>query len=212
MNTAEGGFRITDGQLVLDSNQALPIRTTLPRGTMTQENLKPFPVPVQRCFVWDSGQPLPSTAAADDLAVSVGTYGTNTPALSAGDVKAAGAVTRYARVVFSLPLEYVAGETVTLRLHAGMLTAAADVSCTVDVQAYKTSREAGVTGGDLCATAAQSMNSTTFAAKDFTITATTLEPGDELDVRITIASNDAASVAAVKPTIGAILLLCDVQG
>jgi hypothetical protein len=179
---------------------------------LKQEDLKSYPVLLTNFFVWDSGQPLPATAAAsDDLAMSVGTFGTNTPAISSGDCKNA-TTTRYARTVLSLPPEYVAGETITLRLSAGMLTTVASSSCTVDVEVYLTNRESLVSGSDLCATSATTINSLTFANKDFTITPTSLNPGDQLDVRITIACVDVATGTAVKPTIGSVELLCDVKG
>jgi hypothetical protein len=62
----------------------------------------------------------------------------------------------------------VAGETITLRLSAGMLTTVASSSCTVDVEMYLTNRESLVSGSDLCATSATTINSLTFANKDFT--------------------------------------------
>jgi maleate cis-trans isomerase len=51
-----------------------------------------------------------------------------------------------------------------------------------------------------------------FAAKSFTITSSGLVAGDVLDIRLTIAVNDAATVTAVTPTIAAIDLLCDIKG
>lgn len=207
----KGDLRIREGQLILDPNQTLPIATPLPRGCLKQEDLTAFPIALADFFVWDSGQPLPATASSDDLGISVGTYGTNTPAISAGDVKNA-TTTRYARKVLSLPSEYVAAETVVLRVSAGMLTTVASSSCTVDVEVYLTNRESLVSGSDLCATSAQSINNLTFGNKDFTINAGGLTPGVELDIRITIACADVATGTAVKPTIGAIELLCDVKG
>lgn len=206
-----GDVRVRSGQLILDPNQTLPIATPLPRGVLKQEDLTKYPVNLASFYVWDSGQPLPSTAAADDLSISVGTYGTNTPAISAGDVKNT-TTTRYARLVLTLPPEYVAGETITLRFSAGMLTTVASSSCTLDVEAYLSNRESLVSGTDICATSAQSINSLTFANKDFTITPSGLNPGDQLDIRITVACTDSATATAVKPTIGSVELLCDVKG
>ena len=111
-----------------------------------------------------------------------------------------------------LPHNYVAGETVTIRLRAGMKTTVADTSATVDVQAFKSNNEGAVDGSDLCATAATTCNSLTPADKDFTITPTTLSPGDWLDVRIAIATNDGATAGAVIGFIGRAQLLCDTKG
>jgi hypothetical protein len=110
-----------------------------------------------------------------------------------------------------LPECYEAGETVTLSLSAGVVTTVASVSCTVDVECYELDKIGGI-GSDLCTTSATTINSLVFAAKSFTITSSGLVAGDVLDVRLTIAVNDAATVTAVTPTIAAIDLLCDIKG
>jgi hypothetical protein len=61
-------------------------------------------------------------------------------------------------------------------------------------------------------TAATDMNNLTFANKDFVITGSSLSPGDVLDIRIAVAVNDAASVAAVIAALAATDLLCDIKG
>lgn len=198
------------GNIVLTGSGAT-ISPARPRTESALEEDAVFPIPPASWFVWDSGQPLPATAASDDLAHDPGTFGTSTPAISAGDVKTLTA-TRRARTTIQLPAEYAAAGSVTIRLSSGMLTTVAGTSCTVDLEVFKLNREGIVSGSDICATAAQSINSLTFADRDFTITATTLEPGDILDVRLTIASVDGATGTAVKPTIGAAELLCDIRG
>jgi hypothetical protein len=177
---------------------------------LKQEDNAAYNVPVNTLCVWDSGAALPTAAAADDLAVIAGTWGTDTLHISAGDCKTITA-TRYGRFAFTLPVEYVAGQTVTVRLNSGMLTTAADGSCTLDVEAYKVG-SAVVSGSDLVATAAVSMNSTTFANRDFVLTSSGLSPGDTIDVRIKIACVDTATATAVKPTIASVKVLCDVKG
>jgi hypothetical protein len=149
--------------------------------------------------------------ATDELSVVDGTLGTNAPSLQTENLQDVGATTRYARFLVRLPSEYVGSETVQLRFAAGMLTNPADVSATLDVECYK-SDEDNTVSLDLCETAAQSMNSTTFADLDFTITSTVLSPGDMLDVRIAVAVNDAATGAAVIGCVAAIKRLCDTQG
>jgi len=171
-----------------------------------------FPVKLTDFRTWDAAATnLPGTAASDDLALITGTFGTNPLRIQAGDLKAAGATTRRAIVEVTLPECYVAGETVTIKVYAGMVTTVADTSCTVDIEAYKRDKTGSI-GSDLCATAAQSINSTTLAAKSFTITPTTLSPGDVLDVRVSITCTDAATGTAVTPTIAAFDLVCDVKG
>lgn len=91
-----------------------------------------------------------------------------------------------------------------------METSVADVSATVDMEAYELQMD-GTISSDLCTTAAQSINSLTLANKDFVLTATNLAAGDVLDVRVTIAVNDAASGTAVQGVIDKLILRCDVK-
>jgi hypothetical protein len=179
---------------------------------LKQDALAIFPVRLTGLRVWDAIHTnLPGTAAADDLALIGTTFGTTAPVVTAGDCKALGATSRYARFMVELPECYEAGETVTLSLSAGMVTTVASSSCTVDVECYKIDKITGI-GSDLCATSATTINSLVFSAKAFTITPSGLTAGDVLDVRLTIACNDAATGTAVTPTIAGIDLLCDIKG
>lgn len=179
---------------------------------LKQDALAIFPIRLTGLRVWDAFHTnLPGTAAADDLALTGTTFGTTAPVVTAGDCKALGATSRYARFMVELPECYEAGETVTLSLSAGMVTTVASSSCTVDVECYKIDKITGI-GSDLCTTSATTINSLVFAAKVFTITPSGLTAGDVLDVRLTIACNDAATGTAVTPTIAGIDLLCDIKG
>lgn len=179
---------------------------------LKQDALAIFPVNMMDLRVWDAIQTnLPGTAATDDLALIGTTFGSTAPRITAGDCKALGATTRYARFMVELPECYEAGETVTLSLSAGVVTTVASVSCTVDVECYKIDKIGGI-GSDLCTTSATTINSLVFAAKSFTITSSGLVAGDVLDIRLTIAVNDAATATAVTPTIAAVDLLCDIKG
>lgn len=184
----------------------------LDRSKLAQDTLKPYPIPLENFRVWDAYQTvLPGTSASDDLGLYGGTFATGSQLVRTYDVKNAGAVTLYARVRASLPAEYDAGETITLRMKCGMVTTVASSSATVDVECYKVDG-AGSIGSDLCATSATSINSLTFANKDFTITPTGLSAGDVFDIRITVAVNDSATATAVIAAIGSVDLLCDVRG
>lgn len=188
----------------------IPAQTRL--TILKQDALAIFPVNMMDLRVWDAIQTnLPGTAAADDLALIGTTFGSTAPRLTAGDCKALGATSRYARFMVELPECYEAGETVTLSLSAGMVTTVASSSCTVDVECYKIDKITGI-GSDICTTSATTINSLVFAAKAFTITPSGLTAGDVLDVRLTIACNDAATGTAVTPTIAGIDLLCDIRG
>lgn len=194
---------------------SLQVTGSLPgysRSNLTQDNLVRTPVDLERFRVWDAYQTALGTPATDDLGIGTGTFGTGLPYLSAGDLKAAGATTRRARCLVQLPPEYVAGQTVQLWLYAGMLTTVADVSCTVDVEVYKSAQDTLKTGSDLVVTAATTINSLTFGAKAFDLTATSLSAGDWLDIRVSIACNDAATVTAVTPAIAHAELVLDIKG
>lgn len=208
MSSTFDDVRISGNLTIKDTGIAAQTRATI----LKQEANAIIPIPLTGLRVWDAYQTnLPGTAATDDLALVGGTFATAPPVISAGDLKAAGATTRYARFQMQLPECYDAGETVTLRFSAGMVTTVADTSCTVDAQVYKLDKVTGI-GADLCATAATTMNSLTFGNKDFSITSSGLTAGDVFDVRVAIACTDAASGTAVTPTIAAIDLLCDIKG
>lgn len=176
-------------------------------------DLQPFPIPLTNFRVWDALHTvLPGTPAADDLGLVGGTFGTATPSLRTQDLKAAGASSNRARVLVQLPWDYVAGESVTIRFRAGMITTVAGSSATLDCEAYKLQADPDdAIGSDLVSTAATTINSLVFADVDFVINPASLSPGDILDVRVTTAVNDGASATAVIAGITSAKLLCDVR-
>ena len=203
------GVTSTTGSL---TNAMCSTSMELARTKLAQDTLQPFTIPLTQFRTWNAlATNLPGTAAADDLGLDNATFGTGSPHLTAGDLKAAGATSRYARVHIPIPVEYDDGQTCNLRVHALMQTTVADASCTVDVECYRSDEEAGISA-DLCTTAATSMNSLTGADYDFTLTPTTFVSGDTLDLRIHIACNDAATGTVVEAVIGAVQLICDVRG
>lgn len=205
VNTITGDQRITGNLQVAGS-----ITPRRPRTERQQRELVPFPVPLTSLRVFDAIQTnLPGTAASDDLGISAGTYGTNAPKLVTSDAKAT-TVTQKARFTLRVPEDYEDGETIKLRISGGMNTTVSDGTATVDVSAYLNGRDGTIDGSDLVTTAATTINSLTFADKDFTIDGSGLSAGDELDVLITIAITDAATATAVIGAIGAIELLCDI--
>lgn len=216
----DGDVRVT-GELTANSfgltvasltNDDIKANAAIARTKLAQDTVQPYTLPLTQFRTWDAlATNLPGTAAADDLGLDNATFGTGSPHLTAGDLKAAGATSRYARAHVVLPMEYDDGETCNLRVHAGMLTTVADTTCTVDVECYRSNEETGISA-DLCTTVATDMNSLTFSDIDFTLTPTTFVSGDTLDIRITIACNDAATGTAVEPVVGAVQLLCDVKG
>lgn len=175
--------------------------------------LQPFHVPLADFRVWDAfATLLPGTPAADDLGLVGGTWGAATPSLRTQDLKSAGLTSNRARVLVQLPWEYVAGQAVKLRFKTGMITTVAGTTATIDCEAFKLQADPDdAIGSDLVSTAATTINSLVFADIDFVITATSLSPGDVLDVRITTAITDAAAVTAVIGGITSCKLLCDVR-
>ena len=153
--------------------------------------------------------------STEDLKVVRGTVGTNAISLQTEDLHDRGAATtRYARYTVQLPPEYVAGQTVKIRVQGGMITTVADTTATADVSAYLNDEDNTVSA-DLCTTAATTINAliATPTTVDFVITASTLSAGDMLDVRIAIAVNDDNNGASVViGCVSQLALLCDTQG
>lgn len=191
------------------------VTTLFARTQLQQDTLAAYPVPLTDLRVHDAFQTvLPGTAANDDLGILGTDFTAACPTVVTQDEKAnMGAHSSYGRFMTQLPAEYQAGETVVIRCFAGMKTNVADQSAVIDIEAYKFTGDGGRTGGDICATSAVSINgSTTNSARDFTITASSLSPGDWLDVRVTITIDDDATGTAVIGEIDYIQLLCDIRG
>lgn len=148
---------------------------------------------------------LPAVAANDDMGLITGTPGTDGPTLQGVDF---GATTsdEKASLEYTLPDDYIPGAAVTVRVRAAMLTTVADTSCTVDVEAWLTDED-GAVGADICATAAQDMNSLTPADLDFTITPTGLVAGDKLIIRVSFAGSDTGNLGVMIPEISKFSIL-----
>lgn len=193
----------------LDLNVPLP---AIPRADLAQRTGCEFVVPWHAFRVWDAvATNLPAAAANDDLGLVGGTWATDSVVIEAGDLKAAGATTRYAWFSWAIDEKYDSGQALTLRIRCKVETTVADTSCTVDVECYKADHEGGI-GSDLVSTSATSFNSTTVSNKDFVISPTGLEAGDILNVRLAVACNDAATGTAVTPQIGKVSWIATVKG
>jgi len=178
---------------------------------LAQRVLAELIVPLTNARTWDSiATNLPAAAASDDLGLVSGTWGTNPARITAGNVRTLGATTRRLYLAIPIPANYEDGQTIQLQIRAKIETTVADVSCTIDAEAYVGAD--GALGSDLVTTSAQSMNSLSAASYDFTVNATGVDPGDLLEVRLSISSNDAATATAVTPAIYSIALLCDTRG
>lgn len=181
------------------------------RAQLKQDDLAVFQIPLTDFRVHDAFQTnLPGTAASDDLALIGTAFGTSSPTIQTSDLKNT-TDTQRARCVVRIPESYVTGETVKIRVFAGMNTTVASASATVDVEAYEVDGTGGISS-DLCTTSATSINNLTNSAKDFEITSSSLAAGDLLDVRISIAISDSATGTAVIGEIGYVALLADIKG
>jgi hypothetical protein len=187
------------------------ITGSIARGNLVQDDLAPYVIDLTQMRVHDARQTnLPGTAANDDMGLITGTPGTDAPTLQGVDF---GGTTTDEKTAFTftLPPEYVSGETITLRVRAAMLTTVSDGTATVDAEVWKEDG-AGDVGTDICATAPQSINSLTPANKDFTITPTGLVAGDVLQVRLAFAGSDTGNVGVMIPEISKVTMLLDVKG
>jgi hypothetical protein len=188
------------GNLTVTDQIVLPAQ---PRTILTQDSSAAYVIPWTAWRKHDNYHVnLPS--AADDannyLGLVGGTFGTsNSPSIQTADEGANGDAvdTAYARTFFTLPPEYVADGSVVMRFHAGMITAIADATATIDIQVVESNKKAGGGGADLCTTVATTINSVTFANVDFTITDTDLVPGDVLDILVAIAVKDEATAVTI---------------
>lgn len=180
------------------------------RALHTQDSNVEFPVALSDARVFDSGAMLPTTAASDDLGIGVGTAGTQGFYLTTSDAKAS-TTTQKAILEVIVPYEFDAGETLQLVVNGQMNTTVSDGTATVDLEVYKVGDD-GTHGTDLCATAAQSINSLAAADKTFTVTATSLNPGDKLNALVTIAITDAATGTAVIGRVNSIRRKLDCRG
>lgn len=205
MSQHVGDLEITGALRVLGAITGSLSKSNIP---VVQNSI--FELPFANLRVWDAfATLLPATPAADDLGLVNQVFGSGGPPyVSAGDVKASSS-TRRARFTYHMPIEYVAGRDASIRLHAGMLTTVAGTSCVVDLEAFLIGIDTAYDGVDLITSAAQSINSLTFAPIDFVLdTGNGLAPGDFIDVRVSVTWVDAATVTAVIPAIAKSSLIC----
>lgn len=192
------------------TNGMIAAAAGIERSKLATETLK-FNVPLEDVRIWDAFQTvLPTTAAADDLGFVIGTWGTDAPVIQTSDSKNT-TVTQRARFSYRLPHNYVAGQALSVAAWAGMKTTVATSSATIDFEVYAKNESTGLVGSDLVTTGATTINSLTASDKAFVITPTGLVPGNELDIRVTIAITDVATATAVIGRIMKLYMLLTVQ-
>ncbi len=214
-NSALGAFAgfaalTSSGNTIYMSLESRDAGATTARSVLGQDDAQPYPILQEDWYLFDSTihAPLGATAlSADDLIYTYGAAGTAEATIKATDFGAT-TTTQKARVRVTLPPEYVAGESITLRANAGMLTTVSHQTCTIDFNVY---RHAAPTV-DICFTSATSINSLVLANKDFVITPTDCVPGDILDILMTVAGADDTDAGVMVPVITLVTLLLDIKG
>jgi hypothetical protein len=204
-----GEITIGEGQI---TNVNVSTSADIARSKLAQDALKCYTIPIHAFRMWDMmGSLLPvTTASNDDMAIVNGTAGTDVPTLQGVDF---GLTTSDEKCGFEfcLPAEYDAGQSVTLRVRAAILTTVADTSLTLDANCYKSNRD-GLAGADIVATGAQNINFLAPANYDFTITPTGLTAGDRLLFVLTFAGVDGGNAGVMIPEISQVEILLDVRG
>lgn len=154
------------------------------------------------------GTTIAGSAGSGVFGISSGGWGSGTLAL-VGEAASGNTKTSTTLVALSVPenaqeTAYDTGsKSWTISIDARVSVIAA-TSATLDIEAYRSDHNNGVSGSDLVTTAAQDINSATWATKTFTLTATNIEPGDTLIVLIRTVVNDSTGANSSVAQIGGI--------
>lgn len=153
---------------------------------------------------------LPTSADGTSLALSAGTFGTDSPVVRSSSVSGT-SITETARVLAALPEGHVAGRPVAVRVRAHMTTDPA-VAAQLDLQAYRCDGEGGLAsaGADLCTTSPVALT-TSWADAEFALTASDLAAGDVLDLALTVTLDDTGGSAGGRAEIGHIALIIETR-
>lgn len=100
---------------------------------------------------------------------------------------------------FTLPANYVAGGTITLRAVVDVTGTGTLGTCTVDFEARLSDND-GAVGSDLVTTAATAVSATS-GAKDFVVTPTGLVAGNKLVVKVTTSIAESGNVNPIQAII-----------
>lgn len=199
----------TDGDYVTVIPSAAGILGSVARSSLTTDT-QPYTVPLSALKTHATLVGLGAAAGtpAGDMGLTPGTHGTNTP-LAVGEAASGNSKSDAARFLFELPAEYVAGGTITVRIHA-QITGLVQVAETLQVAAYASDKAGGVSA-NLQSAGAQTLTAA-FADYDFVITPTSRVAGDVLDILITAAANDTGGTANKLIQIGDVRVLLQVKG
>lgn len=181
------------------------------RTDLETDTLQSYAIPLFSMRTHDAFHTtLPGTAANDDMAIITGTPGTDAPTLQGVDFGGTSSDEKCG-FQFVLPPEYVSGGQIQVVVRAAMLTTVADTSCTIDVQCWPQD-DNGAASTDICASAAQNMNTLTPANYTFDMTATNRLPGDVLNFRLAFAGTDSGNAGVMIPEISKVTVKLDIRG
>ena len=214
-----GAWTIGDGgdDVAINSNDwdidgagAVTGLTGITRAMQAQKTSEVFGIP----FAWvrnaTGGGALTGAAGAPTAADHGMTISASTgAALMFGAPSDTETETQTATITVPLPPNYVADASVVVRVYARCDNADA-TTATLDVVLFESDKN-GAAGADLVTTAAQSIDTVTWAALDFTVTDTTLAPGDLLVIGIITAVVDPGGGGTPRAEIGSIELLLTTQ-
>lgn len=157
-------------------------------------------IPVTDFRVFDAQKDaLPDAAANDDLGLADAAGGVLLGAAANGGGTAS--QTNKAGIFIALPENYVDGSDITLRVRVKTSPVA---TATATIDAIVKALSDATLGSDICATAAQSCNSASYANFDFTITGTSLVAGSILNIVLVAAADDTGG------TQDAVIAVCSV--
>lgn len=194
------------------SLQSIDGQAAVARSALVQDDAALYNIPLADWLDTATGAKLGASAGTPSGAfgLTYGTHGSAGPKIlseaASGNTK-----TNKMRRTFMLPPEYVAGQTVVLRVRCAETVAAAAVSTTIDAEVFKLDKDGGI-GSDICATSLADVDGATAANKDFTITPTGLVPGDVLDIELTGVVTDTGETNGTVLEIYATELHLDIKG
>ena len=146
-----------------------------------------------------------AAAATGVFGLVAGTHGSASATL-VGEAASGASITSVGRILYKLPKWYKKGSAITVRVRAKVATGLANTSDSLDLQAYKIDKDAGV-GSDLCETAAKTTLTTSYANYDYVITPDGLSAGDVLDLEITSVEDDTGGTTGSVITVSAVDVL-----
>lgn len=178
----------------------------LARSGMTEDSLAAYGQDLYSCFNTLTYIPLSAVDVNDTY--HVGTVGTGAVGLIS-EVADNETETNYFATCSDLPVEYVAGEAVSVVILSKITNTV--TTATVDVAFYEVSAT-GTLSADLSTTTPAQTITTSFVAHTFVITPTGLAAGDNLLIAVTTAVADPAAGTTAEVQVLKFNLLLDVKG